>query len=113
MRLPRRTVGAKFVVLSSYTHTPSSMDIATGPHAACVVELVFQARWGAPLKRDQPWKPHVFDVFPVYMPAHGRLVGAQIFRNIHTNVTQPRVRAKGGFASEYLLRECSAVCGTK
>ena len=57
MRLPRRAVGSKFVVLSSYTRTPTTMDIATGPHGARVYEVVLQGRWGAPVDRYEPGDP--------------------------------------------------------
>ena len=43
VRLPRRAVAAKSFVQSSYTTTPGSMDIATGPNGACVDEVIFQA----------------------------------------------------------------------
>ena len=58
-----RAVVAKFWLLSSYIQTPSTVDITTGPHGACVDEVKFQARWGAPVNGDDPggppWTPPV------------------------------------------------------
>ena len=112
MRLPRRAVGSKFVVLSSYTRTPSTMDIATGPHGACVDEMVLQGRWGAPVNRDEPGAT-VFVFFLIYMPARGRFAGAENFRDMNANHNQRRLEAKRGFGSESISRESSTVSSEK
>ena len=94
-----RAVVSKFWLVSSYIHTPSTVDIDTGPHGACVDEVVLQGRWGAPVNRDEPGAT-VFVFFLIYMPARGRFAGAENFRDMNTNHNQRRVEAKRGFGAE-------------
>ena len=55
--IPRHAPAAKFVVQSSYIHDPSGLSIGTGPRGACVIEVTFRTRWGAPVNRCHPQGP--------------------------------------------------------
>ena len=110
VRVPRHALAAKFVVQSSYIHDPSGLSIGTGPHGACVVEVTFQTRWGAPVNRDHPQgPPGIYDCFSRRRPRASIPRAGKI-----TTTSRPVMRGTGLRLSQSsrhnnCIHECSHV----